>query len=50
MKKCLKDIADLQIHQDLSHFNQNDIIVSGMYPSKEILILYNDEFQEPMMV
>lgn len=48
MKKCLKDIADLQIHQDLSHFNQNDIIVSGMYPSKEILILYNDEFQEPI--
>lgn len=48
MKKCLKDIADLQIHQDLSHFNQNDIIVPGMYPSKEIIILYNDEFQEPI--
>lgn len=48
MKKCLKDIADFKIYDDLYHFKPNDIIIPGIAPSTNLVIFYNEDFQQPI--
>ncbi len=48
MKKCLRDIAEFRTYNDLNHFKPNDIIIPGIAPTTNLVIFFNEDFQQPI--
>ncbi len=49
MKKRLREIADFTFLNDVNHFNYGDIIIPGIAPTKNLVILYTDDYHEPFL-